>query len=386
MLRQVAFYLLLASIFFAPFTPYPVAIFILTCFIIVIINLPKKILTLNLLDKLQLIYTLWLIPVSCFAVYKGHSFLASLVFVLYLFAYLSARSLFDSHKFNLIIKILIITCLFLDFWSILQSVGLSIKWHNFWILRPRKFPLPLTSLCFNQRHFAVFLEFILPIFLALWFFTKNKYLLILFIVNFLFLILTHERGPFGSTIVAILVLAGLFKRYKFGITIIIVLVLIGLSFRPFRKRLLHTFEQNADIARKVNIIGGLKMWRDHNIVTGIGVNNYPLLYKQPKYYDKRVRILPFVHNLYISMLVETGIIGLILSTILFITFMRWLFYLFKTSKDILKFFYGGLFAAFIGTFVDNLFDCTPYIIGFGTIYWIFMGIISCEYSRQVQNE
>jgi len=196
------------------------------------------------------------------------------------------------------------------------------------------------------------------------------------IMALVILYLTGGRG--GRLFLSIFLFASvLFLRKWYAIGGILVLI-AGLLFIPNEKikKTLNSLTNPLEISNLEGRIeqysAGWKLFKKQKIF-GIGLANFGILYKTnfPDNYQRTP--VAFLHNGYLSILVETGISGFIL----FFGFIIWLLY--KYLKSFLeqkeKPFFLPLGAGFLAGFlIISFFDAMQYNVPLGVLLWIGFGI------------
>lgn len=89
---------------------------------------------------------------------------------------------------------------------------------------------------------ASYLVFAIPIILSLYFFTKKKNYLVLFILALIILIYTSSRISFGAYIIATFTFLFFIRKYWFAIFVIILTTVLMLTTGELTKRFLKTFQ------------------------------------------------------------------------------------------------------------------------------------------------
>jgi len=225
---------------------------------------------------------------------------------------------------------------------------------------------------------AMYLGFVIPPFLALWILYPNNKVKI--VSGFSFLcgvaasILTFSRGGWISLALSTMIILGvcyrrglLSRRIKLALVLVAFFGAIVLFGTPsFREkmlfRLLFKTPEVAIYPRIEMMHVSLRMLLD-NPVLGVGINNY--LAAVPAYYafgDKGFEVFP-VHNRYLLVAVETGLIGLVIFlTFLFGSLLNAIRS--ARSKDPFYFALGiGVFGGFVGIMFHMLVDiCSNFVL------------------------
>jgi len=373
--RAISVIFFTGALIFTPISAYVSVPLLLSAFIFLLISRYK--ITLNLLDKMQLALMGAVFLATIFAVYKGHSLLCSVVFIGYILSYFLARSLLNDEKSVIkILSWLSYTTLMISIIGIVQyftKFNLVIKDVPVIVLKGER----ISSICYNPLILASYLAFLLPVFVA--FFIKGyKRVLLgaticLGLIAFFF---TMSRGPTIGLIVSLTVLIYFLVRKKLiAVALPVALIAACFLFTPLRSRFIRTLDPVTDIARKVTVVPGIRMWKDHSILTGVGVHNFYLLYEKycfPGYAGEP----HYIHCMYLNFLVETGIIGLSVLIAIFIIIIRWSWQIYKGNSDFKGWIAVALFSSFLGFLVHNIVDNTPYVVGLGLLFWAGMGVIS----------
>jgi O-antigen ligase len=165
-----------------------------------------------------------------------------------------------------------------------------------------------------------------------------KWLLIIGLIPLLSAsLLTQSRGTILSIITATLVI-GLFKKRRFPFVIIVcVLLFLGLS-TPLQDRLKNSKHYDDRISL---YLYSIEIIKDYPIVgTGFSIDTFRNtdLVDSQKYKNRipeRYRAYPMLwpHNMFLSICVRTGIIGLATYCVLLISFVRLAAHLIKFGKE-----------------------------------------------------
>ena len=351
----------------------PVSAYISALLIIVFIFLrrvkPEK-------DTFSLIQFLLLLSAfisSIFAVHKGISALSSLVIIIYILSFL-AGSLFFREEKDLIE--------FLTFYSISMIIYSVIGIAQF--IKPfhlivagihiidKPYPVRrITSLLHNPLILASYYYFFFPFLLR---YLKRKKILfsIALIIGGIAFVFTQSRAPTMALAVILFSYGLLKKRYAYAFISVGVLTLIVLLFEPLRIRFLSTFSSFNDVSRIFTYWVGIRMFIEHNPITGIGINNFAILlkdYASPDIYH------PYIHSMFLSYLVEAGIIGFTILVWMFVKIYIKLVKVIRHGDGLSKDLSIILFSSFTGMLFHNLMDNTIYVVGLAIIYWFFIGVI-----------
>ncbi len=370
--------LFIVALIFTPISAYVSIPLILSAFTFLIISRYK--IRLNLLDKTELALLGALFLSTIFAVYKIDSLLSSIIFIGYILSYFLARSLLNDE--NSVLKLIV----WLSYATLLISIIGIIQYFTKLHLVIRDIPIiilrggRISSICHNPLILAAYLAFILPLFIT--FFIRGYKRILLgatICLGFATFCFTLSRGPTIGLIVSLTLLTYLLIQKKLiAIVLPIALIATFFLFTPLRTRFVKTVDPSTDMLRKVTIVPGIRMWKDHSILTGVGLRNFYRLYETYRFPGQYGRP-PYIHSMFLSFLVETGIIGLSLLIAIFVIIMRWSWQIYKSNTDFKRWIAVALFSSFLGFLIHNVVDNTPYVVGLGLLFWTGMGVISGIY-------
>lgn len=148
---------------------------------------------------------------------------------------------------------------------------------------------------------------LLFIFYKKYIFTKRKTWIIL-ITSIVALLCTFSRGGMISAYVIIFVLSFCSKK-KYAIYQFIIIGGGLIIFREsaFLERLFEVGQDYSSLARLEIYENAARMFMD-NPILGVGLNNFSVVYSS-YLIEELEKIIPFAHNIYVEVLVETGIVG-----------------------------------------------------------------------------
>ncbi|MCK4353579.1 O-antigen ligase family protein [candidate division WOR-3 bacterium] len=374
----------LVALLFTPISAYVAVPLLIIALIFFLLSRSK--ISLNLFDNVQLSLIGAILLSSAFAVYKAHSLITGSFFIIYFLSYLLSKNLLVHHDLhhgmgnekNLkkLVNLLAFCVLIISIIGILQYfTNFSLVIKGVPIVAPMRGGR-IISICYNSLILASFLAFNIPIFIT--FFIRGYKKILLGITVTLALItffLTVSRGPAISLIISLSFLFYLLRKKIMVVLVPAILIGVCFLFTPLRTRLMGTLNLSSDVARKVTIVPGIRMWKEHSILTGVGIHNFYMLYE--KYaFPGRSKGPHYIHCMYLNFLVESGIIGFLILMSIFIILIRWSWQIYKRSNDFKKWIAAALLASFVNVFIHNLVDNTPYVMGLGILFWAGMGIIS----------
>jgi len=187
----------------------------------------------------------------------------------------------------------------------------------------------------------------IPLLLAYYFKERSNYLLIILIVIIAGMLVTFSRTGLISFLVSTLIyfyLERKKRKYLLRIPIGFGLLITGL-FIYYQEyiNLIVASRSGIDWSRIGLFKGAFKLISE-NLILGVGVNNYSIVNKT----IADIHIIDHnLHNSWLSIFVETGLIGLLI----FIFFM---FYMIRVSIKKYTFFSNALISTLIGVFIGGL--------------------------------
>ncbi len=231
-----------------------------------------------------------------------------------------------------------------------------------------------SSITPNPVIFSSSVLYLSPLIIS-WLFLKFGSRKILFYLTFSILvffefvvgIVSNSRSFIILFPILVVLILVLLRRYE-GIIVFLFLVLVlfllfwgFLSDSVFRRFLEIIFGHWSLMVRVDGYKESIGLFKDH-LFFGIGLVNFK--FYVPYYFGN------YIHNLYLSILVETGLLG-------FISFMSLIFYLvyrsFRTViNDVIK---VGYFVSVVFFLLHGFFDNTLYVFSLGIMFWFFMGIL-----------
>jgi O-antigen ligase/Tfp pilus assembly protein PilF len=330
--------------------------------------------------------------------------------------FIVANNIHDEHQINRLLTTLLIISSLLGIYGIFQYNGIDFSFWKANVGRNQVF-----GLFGNVNYFAEYMIVPLPLAISLFFATRNRTHKILLLVGILAmggsLILTFTRGSYlaigiSSTFMFFLYLVsrgkGFIKEHK-KIFIIILAFIILVTFlfaipNPLNKsgtviskikgRISITqFTKSSSLKRRIAIweFTGM-MIKDRPILgSGLGTFKYNSLNYQSKFFDQgeNRRLYPYgiadkVHNEYLQLGAELGVLGLGIFLWLIITYFNYGIKLLKRIKD--KYKQGiiiGLMGGLMAVLIDAIFGFPLHLPATLVLFWLFIGLIaSIKYSGQ----
>lgn len=234
-----------------------------------------------------------------------------------------------------------------------------------------------SSITPNPVIFSSAVVYIIPIVLAglLKEFSERRWLLffsfsVIVVLGFSVILVSSSRSFLVLFPFVILTMLILSRRYDLlmifsFLTVILLVVFWGFLKDAVLERVRMIFEYK-DFTSFFNRLdsynAGIRLFKD-NFLLGVGLINFK--FYVPKYFGN------YIHNLYLSILVEVGILG-------FLSFLSVLLVsLYKSFKKIFSNFdivrIGFVLSVFI-FLIHGLIDNTLYVVSLGSLFWLFLGI------------
>ena len=118
---------------------------------------------------------------------------------------------------------------------------------------------------------------------------------------------------------------------------------------------------------------------------GIGVNVFQKVY--PRYALSAIEAAPHSHNLYLQILVETGILGLFLFMVFLLIFVRYNFTFFtKYLPQKTRLFCAALFCGILAVLAQGMTDYIWYNYRVYLIFWLLIGLtVATARTAQAEN-
>jgi len=330
--------------------------------------------------------------------------------------FIIANNIKSKHQINRLLTTLLIISSLLGIYGIFQYNGIDFSFWKANVGRNQVF-----GLFGNVNYFAEYMIVPLPLAISLFFATRNRTHKILLFAGILSmggsLILTFTRGSYlaigiSSTFMFFLYLAsrgkGFIKEHK-KIFIIILAFIILVTFlfaipNPLNKpgtviskikgRIsISQFTKGTSLKRRIAIwkFTGMII-KDHPILgSGLDTFKYNSLNYQSKFFDQgeNRRLYPYgiadkVHNEYLQLGAELGVLGLGIFLWLIITYFNYGIKLLKRLKN--KYKQGiiiGLMGGVVAVLIDGIFGFPLHLPATLVLFWLFIGlIVSIKHSEQ----
>lgn len=331
---------------------------------------------------LVIVFFLWAVLSGILSRFPSYGVGAAFLFFLYVLIAFSFRAQRPaSLPWSMIGKSLLFAFFTVSFvgliqqWYIKQHVG--IYTHQHWVLFWPYHDLELVSLFEWAARGGYWLGLMIPLLTSIALREKEKNAKILatigVAVGLLLLLFTQSRGGFVIAFVGIVSQLLFLKRGY----IALLLALLPLAFvivapnSKWSQSLKNPFSFHTNVQRLHQIQAGLDFFKDSHPLTGIGLMNF-----KPYYYEKRhtydiYSMADYLHQGFIAILVETGIVGFILLYGFLIVF--WIRMLLLSLR---KQPYAPLILAILnGMWVSLLFDAMLwYAFYLGMWIWMWIGL------------
>lgn len=237
----------------------------------------------------------------------------------------------------------------------------------------------------NPNVYGEYLILVIPIIVGLiwtekgW--KKKMFLIATFGITLVALTLTFSRGCWLGIIFALAILLVIInKRF-------IWLGVLGLLLLPFvlPEAIMNRFLSIGDMSdsstsyRVYIWLGTIAMLKDYWFSgIGLGITSFNTIY--PIYSYNSISA-PHSHNLYLQLIVEYGIIGLVVMVGIIYNFCKEIAVNMKNKKDILT---AGILAGLLGFMLQSMFDYTWYNYRVVLIFWSILafGMLSTRFSKE----
>jgi len=322
--------------------------------------------------------------------------------------FIVANNIRDEHQINRLLTTLLIISSLLGIYGIFQYNGIDFPFWKANVGRNQVF-----GLFGNVNYFAEYMIVPLPLAISLFFATRNRAHKIILLVGILAmggsLILTFTRGSYlaigiSSIFMFLLYLASQGKSFikehkKIFIFILVLIVLAtfifalpnplnkpGTAISKIKRRIsISQFTQGSSLKRRITIwkFTGL-MIKDHPLLgSGIGTFKYNSLNYQAQFFDQGENrrlythgIADKVHNEYLQLGAEIGILGLGIFLWFIITYFRYGIKILKRLKN--KYKQGiviGLMGGVMAVLIDAIFGFPLHLPATLVLFWLFIGLI-----------
>lgn len=203
------------------------------------------------------------------------------------------------------------------------------------------------------------------------------------------LVMTYTRGSWIGFVVGLVIFVAAYS-WKLIIPVIIASP-IGLLIPSVRERIFSIFNSKSwTIVERIRLWKtGLLMFRDHPIL-GVGNGNYLLRYNEyiKKHPELDIGKEKFsVHNSYIKVLCETGILGFIPYLLVHVFYIGELLSIYKNPKNSITRFLAIAYICSIASYlVQNISNNMFFIPQVNAFYWIIGGLIIAYNNAGFKNQ
>ncbi len=294
--------------------------------------------------------------------------------------YMVASNLKKDEHIRWIAGAIVLAGLFVSILGILEYMGFGIfKWE-----KPVTQQVQMWVTMGNSNAVAQYLIMVIPVALGIMLHSKNfKWMLVWACIISIMgscLILTFAKGAWLGLAGALLFFVALNARKKVTVMVLVgivaVLFITGLFVNGRLAQIFKEEEKDATfIGRVVMWQSSIRMLQVHPFL-GSGLNNFYLLF--PKYQvSKFNEVLPNrrpmqVHNDYIQLAVEVGILGLAAFLWIVVRYMKYGMSIIKSNGD--KWLTSGLVCGIIALLIHSLTDFGLQMPAPAMMMWVFMGI------------
>lgn len=296
------------------------------------------------------------------------------------FLFVMVNSIDNKEKLNRIVTFLVFTATLISligFYQYIVGVELDAAWvdvENNPNIRTR-----IYSVFYNPNILAEYLVMIIPISVALFWYTKNLSKKIIFLITSLImslaLVLTLSRGGWlGFAFSAFVFILLIEKRLLLSIFPV---VIGGIYILP--QTIINRILSIGNLSDSSNAYR-FKIWEitkqviKDNWTAGVGFGHLP--FKQT--FESYIRTMPtyHAHNTYLQVAAEIGIPGLIAFLfLLFVTFKYGIIYIKKTEDRYLKILGAGVISGLAGVLLHGAVENVLYIPRIIITFWMMISFI-----------
>ncbi|MBU2562835.1 MAG: O-antigen ligase family protein, partial [Actinobacteria bacterium] len=333
--------------------------------------------------------------------------------------FIVANNVHEEHQINRLLTTLLIISSLLGIYGIFQYNGIDFSFWKANVGRNQVF-----GLFGNVNYFAEYMIIPLPLAISLFFAARNKTSKILLLVGILAmggsLLLTFTRGSYlaigiSSIFIFFLYLTsrgkGFIKEHKKIFIFILALIILvtflfvlpnplnepGTVISKIKGRIsISQFTSGSSLKRREAIWGFTAlMIKDHPILgSGLGTFKYNSLNYQAKFFDQGENrsLYPYgiadkVHNEYLQLGAEIGILGLGIFLWLIISYFRYGLRILKKLKD--KYKQGiiiGLMGGIVAVLIDAIFGFPLHLPATLVLFWLFIALTMVVATNNLKSE
>jgi len=382
----------LAIITALPFLPTMVLVaavlYVAVCFFIKVM-IGKRSVKFDLLDGVILAFMVLMIGGGIFSVSKG-SIAPMLVYVAFMLGYFLVVNLIRSREWvTKCIGGAVIACVLVALYGLYQNFfgTLATTWQDtsmFGDIEGR-----VVSTFENPNVLAEYLIMMIPLIFAMMLLSKTKrsgfamFLALGFTAACL--VYTWSRGAWLGIMIGMLIFMLIYSKKTFSVML---LGLFAVPFLPFvlPDSIVGRFASIGNLADsstsyRVNIWRGvIDMIGDH-WVGGIGIGFEPFRAVYPEYALEAIEAAPHSHNLFLQILVEIGIVGLIVFVAAMVIYAQSSFSLNTVENRKEKFIPIGIFCGTCAVLAQGMTDYIWYNYRVYLMFWLMIGLAAA--SRRV---
>lgn len=294
--------------------------------------------------------------------------------------YMVASNLKKDEHIRWMAGAIVLAGLFVSILGILEYMGFGIfKWE-----KPVTQQVQMWVTMGNSNAVAQYLIMVIPVAIGIMLYSKNfKWMIVwscVIAILITCLILTFTKGAWLGLSGALLFFVALNARKKITVMVLVgvvaVLFITGLFANGRLTQIFREEDKDATFSGRVAMWqSSIKMIQVHPFL-GSGLNNFYLLF--PKFQvSKFNEVLPNrrpmqVHNDYIQLAVEVGILGLAAFLWILVRYMKYGMSIIKSNRD--KWLTSGLVCGIIALLIHSLTDFGLQMPTPAMMMWAFMGI------------
>lgn len=387
-----------AILFAAPFLPTMALValmaFLLICFFVKYLR-GKRVIRMEWMDITVILFAAVFACAGFFSVSPADSVFPMLVFLCFMSGYFLVVNLIRSTEWvNRCFLSVLSSAVLVALYGIYQNffVKADTTWQDTEMFE--EISGRVVSTLENPNVLAEYLIMILPIAVVGFLCAKSasRRLLYLFAGGVLgaCLIFTWSRGAWLGIMIAMMLFLLMYSK-KF--LVVGLFGILAIPFLPFvlPQSILNRFLSignlgDSSTSYRVNIWDGtLDMVSDHFLSgIGVGVDVFGKVY--PRYALSGIELAPHSHNLYLQILVETGILGLLLFILFLITWARHNFTFFsKPLPRTPRLSAAALFCGLLAVLAQGMTDYIWYNYRVYLVFWLLIGL-TVAIARTTQNE
>lgn len=270
-----------------------------------------------------------------------------------------------------------------------HSLGLNILGERPELLRPKFGSMEVSRVdgTFGYPNsFGWYLNFMLPLLTGILLFEKRRILKIAYSLILFFgtiaLVFTLSRISWFSYLIGIAVVLSISFRKTIGklklktvisaILIIATITIAIFSFSGIITHRLYSYDYGSARSRVPMMKGAFSMIKSHPIF-GVGINNFTEVSQN---YDITFYGNPYpVHNIYLHIAAEIGIIGVFIFILIIFRFYKYGIHYIRSENSVYTGIVVGMLGGVTGFLIHGMVDCTYLGSYLFAILWFFIGIL-----------